>query len=146
MATIYKHGAEIARFSYLTYDVLVMSDGKLLRNQGDGWKLWRKCKADSTPAQVAQVRQAKVEGVKQTHPCFSEYKRMLHAEVCLRNRAIVHEIISSMPQDADGCYSELSDHGFWHGSLDDMVELCRAFQAMEIERDQVKATTETAAA
>lgn len=115
-----------------------MSDGKLLRNQGDGWKLWRSVKPGVTPEERAKARQDRINTARIDAPCFTEFKELLHREVSLKNRALVVEIISTMPQDADGCYSELTDHGFWEGDLDGMVDLCRAYEAWQRERAEKK--------
>jgi hypothetical protein len=41
MATLSKHGHEVARFDYLRFILSFRSDGSILKNEGDGWKLAR---------------------------------------------------------------------------------------------------------
>ena len=139
MATLYKHGAEIGRLEYLTYNVAVMADGKLLRNRGDGWKLWRKCKDGINPADAFAARKAAVTRKEQECPTYAWYKHELHAKFPLKTRFLAHTVITSMPQDPDGCWSEFNDMVGHSIDLDTVVSLCRAWQSAEMEVKEYRA-------
>jgi len=128
MATLSKHGQEVGRISYLIKRKAYFSDRSILVNKGDGWKVWGKIKPDKSPTAVYQKHAAyqKQKLAKRTH--FANFQRELHSLVSFKNRWMVYEAISLMPEDPDGCWSELTDSP-WRIDLDldDLVKLCRLY-------------------
>lgn len=152
MAVLSKHGEEVGRLEYLTFNVSVRSHGKLLRNSGDGWKLWRKCKPGCTPQDVFESRRNAMFATAAERPTFAQYKRRLHDEFPLDKRLLAHAVIESMPQDPDGCWSEFNDYLDCSMDFETVKELCNLWQRAETEFDEwkarqsAKATAETVAA
>ena len=52
MATLSKHGVELGRIKYTTKIDAYFADGKVLRNQGFGWKIKYKVKPGNDPKDV----------------------------------------------------------------------------------------------
>jgi hypothetical protein len=83
MARLKSHGTELGRLEYSDCRVAVMSDGSVLRNQGAGWKRWKRLKAGVDPIAYA----AKVRASYDALPAeFHAYVRALAAACDLRAR------------------------------------------------------------
>lgn len=131
MAKLKAHGAELARFEYPGCRVVVMEDGHILRNQGDGFKRYRKV-IKGTPEEAAAKRRASYNARMAACPSHAVYIKMLAREFSLKNRWQVDTTVSMMPNDADGVWSTLDDHGI-HCDVDTLVVLCRNYVAGEAE-------------
>lgn len=135
MATLYKHG-ELGQIERLAYKLAYCADGKILRNDGDGWKQWRKCKPGIDPrARFEQAKSAYAEKLS-AKPAFAAWRSLFHELVPFTQRSLVLTAISCMPQDPDGVWSEVNDYLSFAGdsySIEDICSLCRAYQAAELE-------------
>ena len=135
MATLYKHG-ELGQIERVAYKVAYCADGQVLRNDGDGWKTWKKLKPGIDPrAHWEKVKASYAEKLA-TKPCFAEWRRLFHQTFSPKQRGIALTCIDSMPQDPDGVWSELNDYAPFGGdsfSIEEICELCRAYQAAERE-------------
>jgi hypothetical protein len=122
IGTLYTTGAAIR----------YMSDRKILRNIGLGWKLWKTVKETVSPEQAFQNAKAKQEKVLIEFPAYAAYRAALHQQVKgLHNRNMLNTIISLMPNDYDGVWSEACDtYGGPRLELDlnDIVKLCSLYQ------------------
>jgi len=124
MATLKKHGAELARFEYVTHSLVVMEDGHVLRNDGHGWKCYRKAKPGVTGAELARLRTESFNTRRAACPNHDAFVRGLCAAVDRRHRWMLAEAINLMPSDPDGVFCTLEDHGV-EVDLDTIVDLCR---------------------
>lgn len=122
MATLKKHGTELARFEYSGNTLVVMSDGHVLRNGGDGWKLFRRAKPGVTAEELARLRTESFNARRAACPNWDLFVRGLCRAVSLRNRWMLAEAIALMPTDPDGVCSILEDHGV-SVDLDDVVRI-----------------------
>lgn len=141
MAKLSAHGAEIGRIAYTTFILAFMSDGKILRNNGNGWKLYKKCKDGVNPEDVFAKRAASQKEHLSARPCAAAYVKELHALTSIKNRWKLNEAVKMMPSDPDGVWSEACD-GYGdnvHADISEIVELCRMYRAAEAEFNSLKA-------
>lgn len=63
-------------------------------------------------------------------PMYARYKTLLYKYVPKTHRTLVNTAISLMPNDPDGVWSEINDHGDYRYSidLDEAIDLCRAYE------------------
>lgn len=129
MAKLSAHGKELDRREYPSFRVAVMGDGHILRDNGQGWKLWKQIKPDVDPVGYA----AKVRAQYDARPAiFHEYIKALRAAVSLEFRGRLHVLVELMPNDPDGVTVEFNDSTRYSDSgidLDEAVELCRIYSA-----------------
>jgi hypothetical protein len=126
MATLYKHG-EILQIDKLDHRIAFCADGKILRNDGEGWKTYKKLKPGLDASTIAHKLKLS------TRPAFSSWRELLHENFPLALRGLAVRIIGMMPDDPDGCWSEINDYSSLTGngelvSIDDCVALCRAYK------------------
>lgn len=148
MATLSKHGQELGRMEFISSRTVHMTDGTILRDQGDGWRRWRKVKpnVDARVAFGLSVdRHAEFE---RERPAYCEYRKALFAAAgrCLRTRIHIHTLVKLMPGDPDGVTTELADSLIdpVHVDLDEAVQLCRLYRAMAEENIQLQAKPQQA--
>lgn len=132
MAVLSKHG-EIGQIEKLAHKVAYCSDGQILRNQGDGWKVWKKLKPGFVPAESFERSKANYAQKLHERPAFAAWRSTLHDLVSFSQRYMVVTVISAMPQDPDGVWSECNDILQIDLSIDDCVQLCRAYDSAEEE-------------
>ena len=128
MATLYKHGEKLATRETPNSRIAVMSDGQIMRNYGQGWKLWKRLKPGVDQAEYARKFDARTKALP---PEVRDYIQALADAVDLEHRWMLHEAIKAMPQDPDGCWSSVEDYGYTP-DLDDVVKACRLYQACEL--------------
>lgn len=138
MATLYKHG-EIGQIERATCKIAYCADGQVLRNQGDGWKTWKKLKPGVNPQEHFDKAKANYANKLATMPAFAEWRRLLHSIVSFSHRYMVSTVISTMPQDPDGVWSECNDMLNISMDVEEAVALCRAYEAAEQEAKEIKA-------
>jgi hypothetical protein len=117
MARLSKQGHEIDRAELLMKTFSLRSNGAILVNKGDGWK-------------VAKLKEGKTwETVKacaaNVTPEFAEYRKLVLDEVPLTRR---HEFVAAvqiLADDVDGLWSTLDDAG-WGIDIDTLAEICEA--------------------
>lgn len=136
MATLYKHG-ELGQIERVAYKVAYCLDGKILRNQGDGWKLWKALKPGIDAREHFEKAKANYAAKLAEKPAFAEWRKLFHDTFSFTNRYMALTVISSMPQDPDGVWSELNDYCRISCGIDEVVEVCRAYQAAELESKPV---------
>jgi hypothetical protein len=131
MAKLKCHGQEIGTIHYITKAKRYMSDGTILKNHGEGWKLHGKVKPGIDPATAFQNAQARADESLQKHPLTAEYRRQLHALCGQSKRWQLNAVVALMPDDPDGVWSEACDdwRNLVDADLDDIVKLCQAYQA-----------------
>jgi hypothetical protein len=127
MATLYKHGEQLATRETTGGRIAVMSDGNILRNQGQGWKLYKRTKPGVDPAEYARKFDERTRAI---IPEVRAYIEALKDAVDLSHRWMLHEAISVMPTDPDGCWSTLDDYGYTP-DLDDICKACRLYLIAE---------------
>lgn len=136
MATLYKHG-ELGQIERVSYKLAYCADGKILRNQGDGWKLYRTVKPGIDPREHFEKCKANYEQKLRECPAFAAWRSLFHRTFSFSRRYLALSVISSMPQDPDGVWSELNDYAFGSSNgeygIDEIVQVCRAYQAAEAE-------------
>ena len=140
MAKIAAHGREIGTLEFTSYAKRYMSDGVILKNQGFGWKLYGKVKPGISPEQAYNAAKARRDAALAERPANANYRKMLHSMCGLNKRWKLHMAISMMPEDPDGVWSEACD-GYGdnvHADLDEIVDLCIAYQAAMSEAARFK--------
>ena len=129
MAKLSAHGIEVGRIVYTTCTKAYMSDGKVLKNWGDGWKRFSTVKAGFTPESALESSRAALARWEQAHPAGLAYKRELHAMAGQGKRLKLHIAVQLMPDDADGVWSEACD-GYGDNisaDVDEVSALCRLY-------------------
>lgn len=128
MATLSKNGVETARVELLRKTYSFRSNGKVLKNDGFGWKLVT-LKAGVTPDQfLANLRSREAN----LTPLFREYRARVQSEFPLSIRWRYLEMSFLLDGDIDGIWAHLDDHGI-HVDLETLRELDLLRQALERE-------------
>lgn len=110
MAKLSAHGAEIGRIEYPHMRLAYMTDGAVLRDSGDGWKLYRRVKEGVNPQQAYRAKLEARKTAVQRNPCYALYlEKLCKLAGSLECRARLHLMIEIMPTDPDGIWSELAD-------------------------------------
>lgn len=142
MATLSKHGAELYRYEGIAFRLSYRADGEILRDNGGGWKLWKRCKPGTDPAEFANRQRERNAQLDRDCPCFAAFREKMHSLVPFKARYWVFETLKTLPDDPDGLCTELqesslqySDHNPALG-IDDCVELCRAYAVATREAEQ----------
>ena len=132
MAKLSAHGTEIGRLVFTAYTKAYMSDGKILKNYGDGWKLSAKLKAGVDMGDYFKKCQDRLVEWSIANPEAAAYKKALHNLTSQSNRSKLHISIQLMPDDADGVWCECCDgwSGNIHADLDEIAELCQLYLAI----------------
>lgn len=144
MAKCSAHGYEIGTIAFLAHSKRYMSDGVVLVNHGNGWKLKGKLKAGLTPQAAYDNCKKNHDDWKCRHPLTNEYIKRLHAVTSMANRWKLHTAIQMMPDDPDGVWAEACD-GYGnnvHADVDEIAEVCRAYRAALSENDIMKQAIE----
>lgn len=135
------HGSIVGTIEYMTHAKRYMSDGVILKNHGFGWKLAGKIKPGFTPEQATKIAQDGLAEQLAQKPAVAAYRKALHDLAGLGKRWKLHAAVQLMPDDCDGVWSECCD-GYGdnvHADIDEVAELCRAYQCMVRMRDLVTA-------
>ena len=136
MAVLSKHGVKLCELTQLTKKIAYMSDGKILANRGDGWKLWRRVKDGVNIEQHAAQAEQRYAQLLIDRPMFAAYREALHSAVSFSQRYLVNECLNMLANDPDGVWSELNDMAGIAIDIDECVELCRLHDAAANERKQ----------
>lgn len=140
MATLRKHGREIGRIRYLTRTIAHMSDGTLLENDGDGWRIWGRVKPGRDPETVYADSVAALARHDARKPAAAAYRRRLHELAGMGKAWKLHHAIRYMPGDPDGVWSEACD-GYGdnvHADVGEIIELMRLYEARIAEARNAK--------
>lgn len=127
MAKLSAHGREeLLRLEYPTHRLAVMSDGKILKNSGSGWREFKRLKPEVNPVDYAIRTKATYDARPRS---FHAYVKAVMDAVTLENRWRLHAAIELMPTDPDGVWSELDSFSGPLVEIDECVELCRLYQS-----------------
>ena len=107
MATLSKHGHEVARFDYLRFILSFRSDGSILKNEGDGWKLARLKEGSTFEQCLSGCRERESKRPR----AFLDYRSAVVSEFPLSQRLIYLELSDLLDGDIDGLWSSLEDAG-----------------------------------
>ena len=108
MTRLNEHGTELGRLEFADCRIAIMSDGAVLRNDGAGWKAWKRVKAGVDPVAYA----AKASAAYNARPAeFHAYIRALAATCDLEHRAQLNTLVDQMPGDPDAVWSMFDDPG-----------------------------------
>lgn len=148
MAKLSARGDEVGRIVYTTCTKAYMSDGKVLKNYGDGWKLYSTIKADFTPASAYASSRAALDRWEAAYPAGLAYKKALHDLAGQGKRLKLHTAVQLMPDDADGVWSEACDSygDNISADVDEVSALCRLYLAACEETKSKRLAKETAQA
>lgn len=141
MAKLSAHGTEVGRIEFTKKVTSYHSDGQVLVNHGDGWKLYGKVKPDITPLQAYQHTKEIQDQHLRDNPHFKNWYKAI-TRYGLSKRVYIIMAIECMPDDPDGVWSELTDtydyHAKMNWTIDEVVELCRLFKLAELETKERK--------
>jgi hypothetical protein len=127
MAKLSAHGLELARRETPNSRIVVMSDGKLLRNYGQGWKLWKRVKDGVDPVEYAKGFN---ERTKMISPEIQAYIKALVNACDLEHRLYLNTSIELSGHDPDGVWSDMESRGDWYSiDLEDIIRCCKAYEA-----------------
>ena len=137
MATLKKHG-EIGQLEYLTYKLAYCEDGKILRNCGNGWKLYKKLIDPAiNMTDYYQERLAKRNDKIANNPFYADFKKLFHDTVPFTDRS---RVMSAIELLSDGAWSEVNLFRDEY-SFDDMQTLCKAYNLLMAEQKEKKLAT-----
>ena len=134
MATLRAHGRELYRLRAAGYDKVYMEDGTVLKNSGDGWKVYARCR--NNPADLAEKVREKHLRKREEQPAYREFLDRMLEVGGIRVRSALCMYISLMPNDPDGVWSEMDS---WRETRDrlshrEISELCRLYNAAIAEQ------------
>lgn len=147
MAKLSAHGHQVGRIEFLTYAKAYCADGKILKNDGSGWKLHSKCKPGITPEAAYAAAVERQRAFLADRPMHAAYRKALHDMAGLSKRWKLHLAVQMMPQDPDGVWSEACD-GYGdnvHADVDEVCELCRLYESAMTEQAELKDPTNAVA-
>jgi len=134
MAVLSKHGSELYRYEGITFRLSFRTDGNIMRNNGNGWKLWKRCKAGVDPAEYAERQREYHLQKDRENPGFVRFRALMQELVPFQARYWVQTAIQHLPDNPDGVYTELSESSLRYTdydpelSIDDCVDLCQAYK------------------
>ena len=131
---------EIGRIKYTTKVYAYFTDGKVLLNQGFGWKLKYKVKDGINPRDVYEKQLAKHDDFERNRPALAAYRKELHAIAGMGKAWKLHAAVQMLDNDPDGVWSEACD-GYGdnvHADIDEVSNLCILYGAAMLESKQAK--------
>lgn len=126
MATLKRNGYEIGRTESLLRRFSYRSNGKILVNNGCGWKV---AAHNGAQEELDFVRE-KMRDRKPLADLIEVFSNMFK----LSDRRLPWTMLQTLADDPDGLYIELDEHGY-AVAPDDVVELCNAYRAWIQFRD-----------
>jgi len=123
----------LARMEFADCRIAIMSDGSVLRNQGAGWKSWKRVKAGVDPVAYAAKARAAYDARSAE---FHAYIRALAAACDLEHRAQLNALVDQMPNDPDAVWSMFDDPAY-DLQIEDVVRCCRARLALDAAKAAV---------
>jgi hypothetical protein len=121
MACLSKNGTEVYRVNALKYSLSFRSNGKVLKNEGFGWKRLTL----SMPFETALSNHKRVQ--ENITRAYADYRRAVQEEFPLPVRWQYLTLRDLLGDDIDGIYSELSDRGI-HTDLETLREIHDLYQ------------------
>ena len=139
MATLSKNGRELARFDQLKTSYSIRSNGKVLRNEGFGWKV---CTLkEGWTLETFRARLEEIES--KVSESYRIYRAAVQAEFPLPVRWQYLTLSDLLGDDLDGIYSDLQDRQIYT-DLDTLRELYDLHQAYRAEFEARKTGKATA--
>lgn len=129
MATLSKQGTEIDRINALRFSLSLRSNGSVLRNRGDGWKLVKLKQGVSVESYWSKVKEIQSN----LSPEFLSYRSAVQSEFSLANREKYLLLVSMLGDDTDGICSSLQDEGI-ECDLDTLGEIESLRQAWQASK------------
>ena len=129
MASPALHGKELALVETLVNRYTHRADGHILRNDGCGWRLWRRTLTPVTTAKEAVARETRLT---ETHPARQAYKLALHRVATLGYRSLITEFLADHIEGVG--WSERYWEPSLQPSLSQWRELDSLYTAMVAER------------
>ena len=132
MARLASHGRHVI-IDCIWYQKAICEDGKILRNNGRGWKICANVKKEYTWQQAADIKQRSLTALYETLPTVKALKEWLDKHVKSRaKRAYLKMALDYLGNDVDGFWSELHDQSYNPDvpqlDLDECVEICRLYE------------------
>lgn len=141
MAKLSAHGNEIGRIEYVSKTVAYFQDGKILKNDGFGWKTYGTVKIGFTAQDAFNRSKENQTRFYAENLCFKRYRDLM-TDIPLSIRWKVLSAFEMMGDDIDGVWSTLDDSYETRSrfSLEDLqeIEVARAAAALE-KKDRVAA-------
>jgi hypothetical protein len=137
MAKLSAHGHEIGRIEGPVKTLAYMSDGAVLINRGDGWKVKVAPRKVDIKAYFEKAKRAYSE-YGSSHPAWSALvDKLMGLGLGLHDRSRLALYVQMMPADPDGVYSESQDYPGMRidVGVQDCVELCRLWREAEVEKN-----------
>jgi len=103
-----------------------MSDGKIMIDEGYGWKLYSSWKPGVDIAAGVARQKARYDAKPRE---YHDYIAALKSTGPIKDRWKIHAAVSLMPGDPDGAWSSLECYGEGY-DLDDLVRVCSAYEAL----------------
>ena len=116
MAVLSKNGTEVFRVDALEYSLSFRSNGKVLKNEGFGWKLVILAMPFADALAKHQRLQSNIPRA------YADYRRAVQAEFPLPVRWQYLTLRDLLGDDIDGIYTDLADRGI-HTDLETLREL-----------------------
>lgn len=127
MATLEDNGVELLRHEGTTCRLSYRSNGYVLRDNGDGWKRWRRAKEGADWLAFIEERRKEYNNPPDNFFWREKYRTLLIAQSkSLEKRQMINCLIETLGFDLDGLWAELDDNGF-RIELDDLKELVEAY-------------------
>lgn len=137
MACLSKNGSEVFRVDALKYSLSFRSNGKVLKNQGFGWKVLKL----SVPFDDALAKHKATQ--ENLSRAYLDYRRAVQSEFPLPVRWQYLTLRDLLGDDLDGIYSDLQDRHIYT-DLDTLRELHDLHQAYRADVEARKTGKVTA--
>ena len=139
MACLSKNGRELARFDQLKTSYSIRSNGKVLRNEGFGWKV---CTLkEGWTLETFRARLEEIES--KVSESYRIYRAAVQSEFPLPVRWQYLTLSDLLGDDLDGIYSDLQDRQIYT-DLDTLREIHDLYLAYRAEFEARKAGKVTA--
>ena len=125
MACLSKNGTEVFRVDALKYSLSFRSNGKVLKNEGFGWKVLKL----SVPFDDALAKHKATQA--NLSRAYLDYRRAVQSEFPLPVRWQYLTLRDLLGDDLDGIYSDLQDRQIYTDldTLQELHDLYRAYRA-----------------
>lgn len=131
MAILSRNGTEVFRVDALKYSLSFRSNGKVLKNEGFGWKLV----VLAVPFDEALAKHQKLQS--NIPRAYADYRRAVQTEFPLPVRWQYLTLRDLLGDDLDGIYTDLTDRGI-HTDLETLRELHELHLAYRADVDARK--------
>lgn len=131
-----QHGGLVKQMESMLYSKAFCADGVILRDDGEGWRSWRRLKGAYTVEDGIRLAEARVEKRRVHEPRWFEFRSvMLEVAPSITERMKLFNVLNALSDDPDGLYTAIQDEG---ASLEidqqDAEDLCTKFEAYRAER------------